>query len=143
MIYVSVSCQHIPVRRAAWASHKLTSARQLLEIHKDDGGNRTRSKIDSILNDFVIRKGIDNEGNREDIILRILREDATSYHRSRRKRKYNDLLKGTFNVHVTRIERQDDPYTISGKIGDFSDSSITDLINRGEEETTNYLKLKG
>jgi len=118
-------------------------ARQLLEIHQGDVGNRTRSKIGSILSDFVIKKGIDNEGNTEDIILRILREDATSYHRSRRNRKYNDLLKGTFNVHVTRIERQDDPYTISGKIGDFSDTSITDLITRGEKETTNYLKLKG
>lgn len=117
-------------------------ARQLLEIHKGDVGIKPRSKIDRILSDFVTKRGLDDEGNREDIILRILREDATSYHRSRRNRKYNDLLKGTFNVQVTRIERQDDPYTISGKIGDFSDSSITDLINRGEKETAKYLKLK-
>jgi len=118
-------------------------ARQLLEIQHDDGGNRTRSKIDSILNDFVIKKGIDTEGKREDIILRILREKATSYHRSRLKRKYKDLLNGTFNVYVTRIERQDDPYTISGKVGDFSDSTITDLIKRGDEETTHYLNKNG
>ena len=50
-----------------------------------------------------------------------------------------DLLNGTFNVEVTRIERQDDPDTISRKIGDFSNTSITDLMTKGESETRDYL----
>jgi hypothetical protein len=50
-----------------------------------------------------------------------------------------DLLNGTFNVEVTRIERQDDPHTISRKIGDFSNTSITDLMTKGESETGDYL----
>ena len=54
------------------------------------------------------------------LFLRILRECASSRHRSGKNRKYGDLLTGTFDVNVIRVERQDDSNTISGKIGDFS-----------------------
>jgi NTE family protein len=119
-------------------------ANELLNTHVNDRGSTPKSKIDSILTDFIKKRGVDKEGKSENIISRILREDATSYHRSgrNRKRKYDDLLRGTFNVEVTRIERQDDPSTISGKIGDFSKTSIGDLMTKGEQETEFYLGRK-
>ena len=42
-------------------------------------------------------------------------------------------------MNVIRMERQDDSYTISGKIGDFSHTSITNLLQKGEEEVRLYL----
>jgi hypothetical protein len=70
---------------------------------------------------------------------KILFRDASSRHRSGKNRKYGHLLTGTFDVNVIRIERQDDSNTISGKIGDFSHSSITHLMQKGEEEVRLYL----
>jgi hypothetical protein len=46
------------------------------------------------------------------------------------------------NVEVIRIERQDDPNTISGKIGDFSPTTITDLMQKGEQEAKIHLNAK-
>ena len=117
-------------------------ANEILNTHVNDRGSTPKSKIDSILTDFVKKRGVDEEGKSENIISRILREDATSYHRSGGNRKYDDLLRGTFSVEVTRIERQDDLSTISGKIGDFSKTSIADLMTKGEQETKFYLGRK-
>jgi hypothetical protein len=62
-----------------------------------------------------------------------LREEVSSFHRSGGRRNYRDLLKGTFTVTVTRIEREDDTNTISGKVGDFSSTTITELMERGRK----------
>jgi NTE family protein len=82
------------------------------------------------------------EGNNQSLISKILEEQASSYHRTGHKRTYGDILRGTFSVEVTRIERKDDPNTISGKIGDFSSTSITDLMTKGEQETNDFLDHK-
>ena len=116
-------------------------ARQLLDTD-ENGRSVSKSKLDNILINLIKEKGNDKEVNSENIISRILGQNASSYHRSGKNRKYRDLLRGTFNVEVTRIERQDDPNTISGKIGDFSHTTITDLMQKGEEETKTYLNEK-
>jgi hypothetical protein len=68
-----------------------------------------------------------------------MRKCASSRHRSGGYRNYGDLLTGTFDVDVIRMQRQDDSNTISGKIGDFSHTSISQLMQKGEEEVRLYL----
>ena len=109
-------------------------ARQLLDTEENDKRSESKSKLDKILIHFIEENENNKEGNSENVISRILEQEASSYHRSGKNRKYRDLLTGTFNVEVIRIERQDDPNTISGKIGDFSHTTITDLMQKGEQE---------
>lgn len=57
------------------------------------------------------------------------------------QRKYVDLLKGRFDVNnVIRIERQDDPHTISNKWADFSSGSIKEMIMNGYSQALDHLK---
>jgi NTE family protein len=117
-------------------------ARKLLDTDEfPSGGNK--SYVNKVLTDIINDKGLDKQGNGESIVSRILGQQASSYHRTGENRMYGNLLRGTFTVKVTRIERQDDPSTISGKIGDFSNTSITDLMTKGEQETKVYLRSEG
>ena len=118
-------------------SSQINLAKQLLSTEEND--YRSTGRLEQILGEYITDKGIDKNGKNENIILRILRECASSRHRSGKNRKYSDLLTGTFDVNVIRVERQDDSNTISGKIGDFSHTSITHLMQKGEEEVRLYL----
>lgn len=118
-------------------SSQINLAKRLLTTEEND--YRSTGKLEQILGEYITDKGIDKNGKNENIISRILRECASSRHRSGKNRKYGDLLTGTFDVNVIRVERQDDSNTISGKIGDFSHTSITHLMQKGEEEVRLYL----
>jgi predicted acylesterase/phospholipase RssA len=62
----------------------------------------------------------------------ILKMPAKSTQRTGDKRKYRDLVAGRFALNqVVRIEREDDPHTISNKWFDFSYSTISQLIQQG------------
>lgn len=66
----------------------------------------------------------------------ILRIPARSMQRTGNERKYRDLAAGRFGLNqVVRIERTDDPHTISNKWFDFSFSTISQLIQQGIDET--------
>jgi NTE family protein len=121
---------------------QINLARQLLDTEENGRRSASKSKLDNILINFIVEKENNKERNSENVISRILGQDASSYHRTGKNRKYSDLLTGTFNVEVTRLERQDDPNTISGKIGDFSHTTITDLMQKGEQEAKIHLKAK-
>lgn len=118
-------------------SSQISLAKRLLATEEND--YRTIGKLEKMLREYIANKGIDKNGKNENIISRILRECASSRHRSGKNRKYGDLLTGTFEVNVIRVERQDDSNTISGKIGDFSHTSITHLMQKGEEDVRLYL----
>ena len=54
------------------------------------------------------------------------------FQRTGEERKYRDLIAGRFALNqVVRIERTDDPHTISNKWFDFSYSTIYQLIQQG------------
>ena len=110
--------------------------KKLLSIIKKKKNKKAKAsdKLDEILETYVKEEEIiDKERRSEDIISRILGEEVSSFHRSGGRRNYRDLLKGTFTVTVTRIEREDDTNTISGKVGDFSSTTITELMERGRK----------
>jgi len=112
-------------------------------IKKKNRKAKASDKLDEILETYMKEKEItDKEGRREDIISRILREEVSSFHRSGGRRNYGDLLKGTFNVTITRIEREDDTNTISGKVGDFSSTTITELMKRGKKDAEFWLNKR-
>lgn len=55
--------------------------------------------------------------------------------------KYGDLLKGRFELtRVVRIERANDVDSISGKVGDFTQKTIKQLIRQGENDAMRTLK---
>lgn len=118
---------------------QINLAKRLLTTEENDYSHASSDKLEEILDEYIANKGIDKDGKNENIMSRILRECASSRHRSGGYRKYGDLLTGTFDVDVIRMERQDDLNTISGKIGDFSHTTITHLMQKGEEEVRLYL----
>lgn len=65
------------------------------------------------------------------------RETKTKSKTSKDKPKtYEDLLKGRFNIgKVIRVERQDDPHTISDKWFDFSHETVIRMIGQGKVDT--------
>lgn len=66
----------------------------------------------------------------------ILKLPAKSTQRTGVQRKYSDLAAGRFGLKsVVRIERKDDPHTISNKWFDFSSSTISQLIQQGIDDT--------
>jgi|SRR5215469_7484116 len=66
----------------------------------------------------------------------LLEEDAQSKHKkSGKRRKYRDLVEGQCRIeHMFRIDRTNDPNTISSKIFDFSYSTINHLREQGYKE---------
>jgi hypothetical protein len=78
---------------------------------------------------------------------KILNTPAKSMHRTGDRRKNRDLAAGRFALNqVVRIERKDDPHTISNKWFDFSFSTISQLIQQGIDDTlmtlVNNVKVK-
>src|SRR5919106_6434171 len=68
----------------------------------------------------------------QDDLKKFLEKYAKSKFRTGEHRKYVDLLKGRFDVNnVLRIERLDDPHTISNKWADFSSGTIKKMIADG------------
>jgi NTE family protein len=95
------------------------------------------SEIEEILENnttSILREG--NKRKYKDLLIGKFEEDATSILREGNKRKYKDLLIGKFAISkVTRIERQDDPDSISEKWADLSKKTIDQLINQGIKDT--------
>jgi NTE family protein len=70
----------------------------------------------------------------------ILNTPAKSTQRTGAKRTYKDLAVGRFALNqVVRIERTDDPHTISNKWFDFSYSTISQLIQQGIDDALKTL----
>ena len=85
------------------------------------------------------------DDNKEDVFQNDLEKFLGNYAKSKfrtgKQRKYVDLLKGRFDVNnVIRIERQDDPHTISNKWADFSTGTIKEMIMDGYKQTLDQLK---
>jgi NTE family protein len=69
-----------------------------------------------------------------------LNKEATSKFRTEEQRKYIDLLKGRFHAsNIKRIERKDDPDTISSKWADFSFRTIREMISDGYQEAVDHI----
>jgi predicted acylesterase/phospholipase RssA len=114
--------------------------KDLIEDRMNDIRFCDRSKYDQkiaeIISDYIAlsrklinlatkKKASDGE------IKDILNDYAKSINRKKLQRHYWDLLQGRFGVTVHRIDRSDDPYTISGKHADFSEATIEELIKAG------------
>lgn len=70
----------------------------------------------------------------------ILSESALSGSRKGKRRKYKDLLIGRFRItNVMRIEREDDPNTVSRKWADYSLISLQTLYEQGRRDTLNRI----
>jgi NTE family protein len=89
---------------------------------------------------------IKERGNSSDKVSKfdkILKTLAKSTHRSGKKRLYQDLLKNRFEINnIMKIERQDDPDTISNKILDFSSTTISNLIECGVKDALSEVVSK-
>ena len=69
-----------------------------------------------------------------------MKDKATSTLRNGKKRKNGDLLVGKFEINkIIRIERKDDPESISEKWADLSKKIIDKLIKQGIEDTVRTL----
>jgi hypothetical protein len=109
-------------------------------------------KVAVLVTDYIdLAKGIRNialnhvDANEEVAFQKdldkFLGKEAKSKFRTGDLRKYVDLLKGRFDVkNIVRIERQDDPHTISHKWADFSSGTIKMMINNGYEQAMDQLK---
>jgi NTE family protein len=70
----------------------------------------------------------------------ILSMETLSKTRKGKPRQYKDLLIGRFRLtNVVRIERQDDPNTISRKWADYSFTSLQILYEQGRRDTLNKI----
>jgi hypothetical protein len=78
-------------------------------------------------------------GVANDIIDNFLDKPAQSKHRTKKPRKYRDLIEGQFSIdNVVRIERKNDPNTISNKIFDFSYGTLKHLRQAGYRDAINH-----
>lgn len=69
-------------------------------------------------------------------------EVERSRKRSGEKRKYSDLIKGRFKIdEVVRIQRENDPYTISNKWADYTRETIQQLVAAGQKDAEKALIL--
>jgi predicted acylesterase/phospholipase RssA len=81
-----------------------------------------------LINDF----GIEHKSK----LINILKDEATSRFRDGKKRNYKDLLIGKFAIDkIIRIERKDDPSSISEKWLDLSKITVDNLIKEGIKDT--------
>jgi hypothetical protein len=109
-------------------------------------------KVALLVTDYIdLAKQIRNialnhiDGNKENAFQEDLKKFLGNYAKSKfrtgENRKYVDLLKGRFDVNnVVRIERQDDPHTISNKWADFSSGTIEKMIADGYQQALDQLK---
>ena len=85
-----------------------------------------------------------NDENKRDILSSrvndLMSAEAKSKQRNAKPRKYQDLIKGRFDLDTGfHLEREDDPNTISNKWFDFSKTTITKLIEDGISQALNKL----
>lgn len=98
-------------------------------------------KVSVFVTDYInlTRKliGLANEkGASESELEKILSMETLSKTRQGKPRAYKDLLIGRFRLtNVARIERQDDPDTISRKWADYSPASLKTLYEQGKRDT--------
>jgi hypothetical protein len=68
----------------------------------------------------------------------ILKTPTTNKDSKYDNRRYEDFLKGQFNLtKVSRVERKNDSDDILGKIADFTQETIKQLIEKGEQDAMN------
>src|SRR6478735_4067728 len=101
--------------------------------------DRTEREQDFLLlvSDFVdlarkLIKTAKEHGLKDDAINDILESKTMNHGMSIRPRKYSDILTGQFEIgKIIRVNRQNDEYTISNKIFDFSSKTINELKESG------------
>ena len=100
-------------------------------------------KVAELVDDYITlaRKLIDDFAPRDPKVRKevwsFLQESGASRSRSqKKKRQYKELLKGGFIIdNVVRIERKDDPDSISEKWADYSSGTISRLFQQGHDDT--------
>jgi hypothetical protein len=81
-----------------------------------------------------------DHGVKKDVIESFLDKQAHSKHRTEKPRKYRDLIEGQFAIDkIVRIDRKNDPNTISNKIFDFSYGTLNDLRKAGYMDAIYHL----
>ncbi|HXT82892.1 MAG TPA: patatin-like phospholipase family protein [Verrucomicrobiae bacterium] len=102
-------------------------------------------KVSKIMADYVdiVQKlqsiAITNAKSPEEMkgaIKELMKTPAQSQHRTEEPRTYQDLINGQFRIaDIMKIDRKNDPDTISSKTFDFSYDTINRLIRTGYENT--------
>jgi len=101
-------------------------------------------KVSRIIADYInmVRHLIEiakEHGVSNNIIDNFLDEPAQSKNRTKKPRKFRDLIEGQFSIdNVVRIERKNDPNTISNKIFDFSYGTLKHLRQAGYRDAINH-----
>jgi hypothetical protein len=133
-----------------WPSKKneIPTDHVLTMDRKNDIGNNDKTiydeKTSELVTDYIdlckkLITSLSPNGNSK-IIDNILTDEATSTLRDGKKRKNKDLLVGKFVINkVIRIERKDDPDSISEKWTDLSEKTIDKLIKQGIGDTVRTL----
>lgn len=100
-------------------------------------------KVAELVDDYITlaRKLIDDFAPKDPKVRKevwsFLQKTGASRSRSqKKKRQYKELLKGGFIIdNVVRIERKDDPDSISEKWADYSSGTISRLLQQGHDDT--------
>jgi predicted acylesterase/phospholipase RssA len=102
-------------------------------------------KVSRIMADYInmvreLIKIAGDHGVKKDVIESFLDKQAHSKHRTEKPRKYRDLIEGQFAIDkIVRIDRKNDPNTISNKIFDFSYGTLNDLRKAGYMDAIYHL----
>jgi NTE family protein len=94
-------------------------------------------KVSRIMADYInmvreLTKVARDHGVANEVIDKFLDKNAQSRHRTEKPRKYRDLVEGQFSIEkIVRIDRKNDPNTISNKIFDFSYDTLDHLRQEG------------
>src|SRR5919106_3998403 len=100
-------------------------------------------KVAELVDDYITlaRKLIDDFAPKDTKVRKevwsFLQKSGSSRSRSqKKKRQYKELLKGGFIIdNVVRIERKDDPDSISEKWADYSSGTVSRLFQQGHDDT--------
>ena len=71
---------------------------------------------------------------------KITKIQAKSVHRTGKPRTYDDLLKGRFDMNVTRIDRTDNANDISNKLSDYSTDTLRQLRQDGYNDALKKIR---
>jgi NTE family protein len=102
-------------------------------------------KVSRIMADYInmVRELIKiaaEHGVTKEIIDNFLYQEAQSKHRTEKSRRYRDLIEGQFSIdRIVRIDRKNDPNTISNKIFDFSYGTLNRLRESGYIDAMDHL----
>ena len=103
-------------------------------------------KVSRIMADYInmvreLVKIAGDNGVKKDIIDKFLDKKAESKHRTKKLRRYRDLIEGQFSIDkIVRIDRKNDPNTISNKVFDFSYGPINHLRKAGYLDAIDHLE---